>query len=219
MELRENTRTYTVRRITAYSGVKRGIDMMVSFLVLLLSAPVILIVYMILRKKEGTPCLLREERVGKDNRIFTMWSFRTTTVPSRVIRGFPPYAFANSWTEGVPDSFIRQADAGIRITKIGAFLYKYKLDKLPQFMNILKGDMSLVGPQPEIPELADYYNVVQQKRLQIRPGMTGYAQANGLVTEEKHGRKIAYDLYYLRNYSFWFDIKIIWYSLFRRALN
>ncbi|MEN1970182.1 sugar transferase [Lentibacillus sp. N15] len=216
MELRQNARTYTASRITKYAIVKRIMDMIVSLFALILLAPVALIVYLLLYKTSGTPCLIREARIGRANRVFTMWTFRTTTLPSRVIRALPPHPFPKSWKNGVPDSFTYLVNNRTRTTKIGAFLHKHKLDKLPQFINVLKGDMSLVGPQPELPEIADYYNTVQQKRLLIRPGMTGYAQVHGLVQEERHGQKITDDLYYLRNYSFQFDMKILMYALVNR---
>lgn len=112
------------------------------------------------------------------------------------------------WKKGVPDDFIFKSGFESRVTPFGKFLRKYSLDELPQLINVLLGNMSMVGPRPEIPEITSHYNFHQMKRLQVKPGITGYAQVNGR-SEITHGQKIEYDLYYIQNQSFLLDMKIL----------
>ena len=112
------------------------------------------------------------------------------------------------WEEGVPDHFQFKTENDVSVTKIGKFLRKYSLDELPQLLNVLAGQMSLVGPRPEIPEITDLYNHKQAHRLLVKPGITGYAQINGR-SEINHGEKIEYDLYYVKNQSLGLDLIII----------
>ncbi len=112
------------------------------------------------------------------------------------------------WDEGVPEDFTFKSGFDSRVTSIGKVLRKYSLDELPQLFNVLLGDMSIVGPRPEIPEITEHYNLHQRKRLLVKPGMTGYAQINGR-SEIQHGKKIEHDLYYVDNQSFFLDVKVI----------
>lgn len=112
------------------------------------------------------------------------------------------------WDEGVPEDFTFKSGFDSRVTSIGKVLRKYSLDELPQLFNVLLGDMSIVGPRPEIPEITEFYNLHQRKRLLVKPGMTGYAQINGR-SEIQHGKKIEHDLYYVDNQSFFLDVKVI----------
>ncbi len=112
------------------------------------------------------------------------------------------------WTEGVPDDFLFKSSHNIEITKIGAILRKTSLDELPQLFNVLKGEMSLIGPRPEIPEITEHYSEKQMNRLYAKPGLTGWAQVNGR-SDSCHGQKIDHDLYYVENCSFRLDMKIL----------
>ncbi|WP_236686902.1 sugar transferase [Ornithinibacillus contaminans] len=206
------TRSTYFIHINLYFFFKRLLDIIISATLFLLLSPLFLIICYRLFKKEGKPILHRELRVGKNNRTFTMYSFRTMTTPSKVIRALPPYPFPSSWEKGVPNYFKITRDKYITYTETGLWLQKYHLDKIPQLINVLKGDMSLIGPCPEIPEIADYYNRYQARRLRVRPGMTGYAQING-ATNDNHGKKITYDLYYTQYCSYMLDVKILYQSL------
>lgn len=187
---------------------KRTIDIVVSMILLIMLLPLFLFICIKIFKKEGRPIFKKELHVGKNNKPFIMWSFRTMTLGSRVIRQLPPYPFPKSWEKGVPDYFKISRDHTVTLTDTGVWLSKYRLDKIPRLINVIRGDMSLVGPSPERPEIAYYYNRQQEKRLKVRPGLTGYAQIKG-ATNAKHGQKIAYDLYYIANSTFKLDVKIL----------
>src|SRR5699024_2233652 len=104
------------------------------------------------------------------------------------------------WKNGVPDDFVFKTGSidNPNITRVGQFIRKYSLDELPQFFNVLKGDMSVVGPRPEIIDITKCYNSEQKRRLAVKPGITGWAQANGR-SDMNHGEKIRHDLYYVNN--------------------
>ncbi len=202
------TKTNLFLHINLYFFLKRLIDIMFSAVLFLLLLPLFLFICVRIARKEGRPIFTKELKVGKNNRTFTMWSFRTMTIGSKVIRQLPPFPFPSSWEKGVPNFFKITGDKNVTLTETGLWLKKYSLEKIPQLINVLKGDMSLIGPSPERPEIADYYNNKQLKRLKVRPGLTGYAQIKG-VTNDNHGKKISYDLYYTQNCSYKLDLKIM----------
>jgi len=119
-----------------------------------------------------------------------------------------------NWTNRVPDDFVFKTigEENPNITKVGKFIRKYSLDELPQFINVLKGDMSVIGPRPEILAISKCYDNQQKRRLSVKPGISGWAQVNGR-SEMNHGQKIQYDLYYVDNYSLWLDIKILIFTV------
>ncbi|HAM79344.1 MAG TPA: glycosyl transferase [Ornithinibacillus sp.] len=206
------TRSNYFIHINLYYFIKRLLDVVISVVLVVVLSPLFLFVSYYIGKKEGKPIFNRELRVGKNNRTFMMLSFRTMTSASRVIRQFPPVPFPSSWERGVPDFFKITRDEHVTFTETGLWLKKYHLDKLPQLLNVIKGDMSLVGPSPEVPEIAEYYNKRQLNRLKVRPGLTGYAQIKG-IDNERHGQKIIYDLYYTQNCSYKLDLKIVFRTI------
>ncbi|MFD2046433.1 sugar transferase [Ornithinibacillus salinisoli] len=208
------TKSNSFVHINLYFMVKRVVDIIISLALLLLLSPLFLGICYRIYRKEGKPIFYRDLRVGKNGRTFMMWSFRTMMHSSKVIRSLPPHPFPNSWEKGVPSyfKFIRDKNRAYTIT--GTWLHKYHLEKLPQLIHVIKGDMSLVGPSPEILEITQYYNRYQASRLKLRPGITGYAQING-ATNENHGQKIKYDVYYINNYSYKLDVKILYHIIKR----
>ncbi|MDP4105444.1 MAG: sugar transferase [Bacillota bacterium] len=180
-----------------YDFFKLLLDSFISFFALLVSSPIILIVSLLIKIDSNGPIFYKQERIGKSGRPFSIIKFRTMHVDAE--------------TNG--PQWARQNDS--RITKIGYYLRKYRIDEIPQFINILRGDMSLIGPRPErlifinefekeIPSFRD--------RLQVKPGITGWAQINGgydLTPREK----LELDLYYIRHYSFLLDAKIFLKSI------
>ena len=167
---------------------KRAFDIIVSFFGLLLLSPVLVIVAWQIRRKLGTPVLFRQIRPGKDGKPFEMIKFRTMRDAKDAV--------GNS----LPD-----AD---RITSLGQFLRSTSLDELPELWNVLKGDMSLVGPRPLLMEYLPLYSKEQYRRHEVRPGVTGWAQVNGRNSISWED-KFKLDVWYVDNQSLWLDMKIL----------
>lgn len=168
--------------------IKRGLDFIISLLALVILSPVLLIVAILVRVKLGSPVIFKQERPGKDEKIFCMYKFRTMT-DERDAEG-----------NLLPDT--------IRLTRFGKILRSTSLDELPELWNILKGDMSIVGPRPLAVIYLDYYTEEEHRRHDVLPGLTGLAQVNGrnaLSWEEK----FAYDLQYVSKMSFRQDVHIV----------
>ncbi|QKY68268.1 sugar transferase [Lentibacillus sp. CBA3610] len=214
MEARQHIRlqSVSVRHKQLFLIVKRLFDIIISLVCLIVLAPVLLWISYRLLKKEGRPVFFREARAGRDKRLFIRWRFRTMTNASKVIRALPPHPFPKSWSNGVPDAFHFNRESQRTVTPTGKWIQKYRLDRISELFNVLKGDMSLVGPKPEIPDIADYYNQYQKQRLQVRPGLTCFAQLNGR-TNKNHAKKIRDDLSYIRNCSMKWDIIIMFRTL------
>ncbi|WP_416879623.1 sugar transferase [Litorimonas sp.] len=174
--------------------MKRLVDILGALVGLLLLAPVILFLAFLVRCKHGAPICFRQTRPGRDGELFEMIKFRTMT-NERSENG-----------ELLPD-----AD---RLTSFGHFLRSTSLDELPELLNVLKGDMSLVGPRPLLMEYLSLYSERQAHRHDVRPGITGWAQINGrnaLSWEEK----FELDLWYVENRTLWIDIKILFLTVWQ----
>ena len=169
-------------------------DLLLSSMALLLLAPVLLVVAILVRLKLGTPVLFSQNRPGKDGETFQMFKFRSMT-DERDNNG-----------ELLADSE--------RLTSFGKWLRASSLDELPGLLNVLKGDMSVVGPRPLLIEYLPLYNVHQSRRHEQRPGITGWAQVNGrnAISWEQ---KFEYDVWYVDNQSIWLDIKIIFMTVLK----
>ena len=167
---------------------KRPIDFILALLALIILFPVLLIIGLLVRTKLGSPVIFKQERPGLDEKIFTMYKFRSMT------------DLKDEEGEFLPDSE--------RLTKFGRLLRSTSLDELPELWNILKGDMSIVGPRPLLVEYLPLYNEEQKRRHKIRPGLSGLAQISGrnAITWEE---KFDLDIEYLENISFIGDLKII----------
>ncbi len=175
--------------------LKRAEDIVVALTGLLLSAPILAAAALLIRKGSPGPIFYRQERCGEQGRVFTLYKLRTM-VPDAEKETGPVWA--------APD------DA--RRTRVGAFLRRYNLDELPQFWNVLKGDMSAVGPRPERPHFVEKFKSDVGRymwRHVSKPGMTGWAQVNGLRGDTSIEERIKYDLYYLEHWSLAFDFKIL----------
>lgn len=168
--------------------IKRILDIILSLVALVCLSPILLIVAILVRVKLGSPVLFKQKRPGKDEKIFTLYKFRTMT-DERDKSG-----------NLLPDSQ--------RLTKFGKFLRSTSLDELPELINIIKGDMSIVGPRPQLVRDMLFMTDEQRKRHSARQGLTGLAQVNGRnnITWED---KLNYDLEYIQNITFIGDLKII----------
>lgn len=167
---------------------KRFLDILISGMALILLSPVFLTVAVLVRVKLGSPIIFHQKRPGKDEKIFTLCKFRTMT-DAKDEKG-----------NLLPDE--------VRLTSFGKLLRATSLDELPELWNILKGDMSLVGPRPLLVEYLPYYRREEKLRHSVRPGLTGYAQVNGR-NFLGWDHRLEKDVFYVKNLSFLLDLKII----------
>ncbi len=172
--------------------IKRILDFILSLIALIVLSPVLLVVAILVRIKLGSPIIFKQQRPGKDEKIFTLYKFRTMTDKKDENGNL------------LPDSE--------RLTKFGKVLRSTSLDELPELVNILKGDMSIVGPRPLLVEYLPYYTEEEKHRHDVRPGLTGLAQVSGrnsLSWEEKFND----DLQYIKHITFFEDMKIIFMTV------
>lgn len=182
--------------------LKRTVDILGASIGLLLASPIIAILALNIKREGGGPVIFRQRRTGMHGTPFEMYKLRSMRMDAESAGG------AQWATPEDP-----------RRTKIGAFMRRFNLDELPQFWNVLKGEMSLVGPRPERPELiASFEQVIPHynPRHEVRPGMTGWAQVNGLRGNTSLLERIKYDLYYIENWSLVFDLQIMLLTFVRR---
>lgn len=194
-----------------YLFAKRMLDIILSGTLLVLLSPLLLLVSCLLYIDAGFPVIFEQTRVGTRGKPFILKKFRT--MPQvKPTSSKERKEYRKNWIDGVPDNFVFKSSSPVEVSKLGTFLRKYSLDELPQLINILKGEMSLVGPRPEISEITDYYNMKQRQRLLVKPGLTGYAQVNGR-SGLTHGEKIQCDLYYVKHMSLMLDVRIIFQTV------
>lgn len=182
--------------------LKRLFDLLITLPALLVLAPFLLALALLVRLKLGAPVLFRQQRPGLRGKPFTLYKFRTMT--------------------GARDAQGNLLPDAERLTRFGRFLRSYSLDELPEFFNVLKGDMSLVGPRPLLMQYLSRYSTEQARRHEVKPGISGWAQINGrnaLTWEEK----FALDVWYVDHASLWLDLKIIaltvWKILTREGIS
>lgn len=182
---------------------KRFMDIIGSLTFLIILLPVFMLLILVTYLFSGRPIFFSQQRSGLNNKPFTIWKFRTMASSDEGSSGHSYH-----WKGEVPKNFLFEKPKDIPITRLGRIYRKYSIDELPQLWHVLKGEMSFVGPRPEILEITANYSPVQRQRLLVKQGITGYAQINGRSTIT-HGEKIAYDLFYVRHCSFLLDFKII----------
>lgn len=167
---------------------KRFIDLYLSIVALIVLSPLFLVIWFIIRKEMGSPAFFKQMRPGIGGKPFVLYKFRTMKD-----------AYDAKGTI-LPDSK--------RLTRFGKFIRSTSLDELPEFWNVIKGDMSIVGPRPLLMEYIDYYDEYQLRRHDVLPGITGWAQVNGR-NAISWNEKFQFDLWYVGNYSILLDFKII----------
>lgn len=174
--------------------IKRILDIILSFLALVILSPLLILTAFLIRIKLGTPVFFKQLRPGKNEKIFGILKFRTMTDAKDENGNL------------LPDE--------IRLTRFGQFLRSTSIDELPELLNILNGDMSIVGPRPLLVQYLERYNEEQKHRHDVKPGLTGLAQVNGRngITWEE---KIHYDLEYVKNITFYGDCKIIFQTVMK----
>ena len=180
-----------VRGRTFQLTVKNVCDRVLSILMLGLLAPVLLGIALAVILESGWPAMFVQPRVGRGGRSFKVYKFRTMVL-------------------GASDKGLMTtvAENDNRITRVGTFLRKWSLDELPQLVNVLKGDMSLIGPRPTLEHQVSQYTPRQRRRLEVKPGITGWAQVNGR-NALPWARRIELDIWYIDNFTLWLDAKIL----------
>ncbi|KGX93016.1 sugar transferase [Pontibacillus halophilus JSM 076056 = DSM 19796] len=189
-----------------YSLVKRCTDVLCSIALLILMSPLLILISLLILWMDGMPIVFKQTRTGMNGEPFTIWKFRT--MRQHNFEDEHQY----DWGTGVPNQFVFKSSPGKHVTKLGMFLRKTSLDEIPQLVNVIRGDMSLIGPRPEIPAITDLYNEEQSRRLDVKPGLTGFAQVHGR-SDMTHGEKINYDLHYVERCCLLLDLSIIWKTI------
>lgn len=192
VEVKQN-REVEVRKFGIYRCyIKRILDFIISLIALLFILPLMIIVAIVIKLESKGPVFFIQNRLGQNMKVFKIYKFRTMTQDA-----------------------VKYQKVGIevtgndpRITSFGKFLRRFKIDELPQLFNILKGDMSIIGPRPTLPDYIDQYEKWELKRFYVRPGLTGMAQINGNIYLQRQEKSL-YDVKYVENINFLMDMKII----------
>lgn len=181
--------------------LKRGFDLLFGFCALIAVLPVLAGTGLAILWDDGRPILFRQKRVGENGRLFSVYKFRTMVRNAEQLRHLVEIRDEKG-------NLIHKSKEDPRVTRVGRFLRRFSVDELPQLFNVLKGDMSLVGPRPELPHLVEQYQSWQRQRLAVPPGITGWWQVTGRSDKTMH-LHTEDDLYYVQNYSIWLDLQII----------
>lgn len=177
-------------------SVKHFVDYTLALILFFLLTPVFLIISIWIKAADGGPILFKQNRIGKNGKKFMIYKFRSMV--------------SNAENMGAGLAFDQN---DLRITRPGKFIRSSSLDEIPQLFNILKGEMSFIGPRPTIESQVLRYNSFQRQRLEMKPGITGWAQVNGR-NAIKWSVRIKYDVEYVKNWNLWFDVKIIIKTIF-----
>jgi len=183
--------------------VKRVMDVVISLICMIVFSPVMLIAVIGVKLSGPGPILFKQKRIGINKKIFTMYKFRSMRITE-----FED----NGWSTG----------GDPRRTRFGCFIRRYSIDELPQLFNVFKGEMSLVGPRPEVPFHVGHFKEeisLYLLRQQVKPGMTGWAQVHGLRGDTSIEERVQYDLWYIENWSLWLDLKILCMTAFGGLIN
>lgn len=188
--------------------IKHILDKVFAIIFLIILSPILLILIIAVKLDSKGSAVFKQKRLGKRGHIFEIYKLRTMYVDAPDIRN--------------QDGSTFNSDNDPRVTRVGRFLRKTSLDELPQLFNVIKGEMSFVGPRPDLPEQLDIYTDYEKRKLEVKPGITGYSQAyfrNSIVAEQKFKN----DVFYVDNYSIVLDIKILIETirsvLFKKNIN
>jgi lipopolysaccharide/colanic/teichoic acid biosynthesis glycosyltransferase len=180
---------------TWYRFIKRTLDLFLAGAALVAFSPLLGLIAILVRVTSPGPTFFRQKRLGLNGSIFTIFKFRTMVVHEEA---------------SLSESFTHSADP--RITPLGRILRDFRLDELPQLFNVIRGEMSIIGPRPLLPEFLAYYTERDKQRLALRPGITGWQQVNG-GAQRAWTERIALDVWYIDNASIWLDLKILWRTI------
>ena len=197
--LLQHTKNIGLKRVTYCFVFKRWFDTIIAACLLVVLSPLLLLVAIIIQLRDGGSPLFRQIRIGQNGRPFVMYKFRTM-IPDRRIAQM---AFHGS------DRRVRHKTTyDPRVTRMGRFLRRTSIDELPQLINVVRGEMSLVGPRPELPEIVMHYAPWQHQRHLVKPGLTGWWQIQGRSDLPMH-EHTELDIYYVMNQSFRLDIQVL----------
>lgn len=207
LEISQTDTKQTVKKLNIYNRyIKRVIDVILSFIALVILIPVFFIIGFCVKIESKGPVFFVHKRVGKNGKVFNMYKFRTMVQNAEeLIKEFTPEQMKE-----FKENFKLENDP--RITKVGKFLRKTSLDELPQLINILKGDLSIIGPRPVIGEELEKYGENKEKFLSVTPGLTGYWAANGR-SNISYEQRMAMELHYIDNMSWKMDLKIFFKTI------
>ena len=186
-----------------WQAVKRAMDIAGALVLIVLTSPLMAAAAIGVRLSSPGPILFCQERVGRNKQLFRMYKFRSMRITGTEDTG---------WS----------TDNDPRKTRFGSFIRKYSIDELPQFFNVLRGDMSLIGPRPEVPFHVNHFKEeipLYLVRQQVRPGITGWAQVHGLRGDTSIEKRVQFDIWYIENWSLWLDIKILFMTVFGGMKN
>ena len=185
--------------------MKRGVDIFGALVAIVIFSPVMIVTAIMIKRTSSGPVIFSQERVGLQNKPFKMYKFRSMVVQDEKKE-------KKGWT----------TKDDPRVTTVGRFIRKTSIDELPQLFNVLKGNMSLVGPRPERPQFVEKFKEEIPRYMikhQVRPGLTGWAQVNGYRGDTSIQKRIEHDLYYIENWTLGFDFKIIFLTFFKGFIN
>jgi lipopolysaccharide/colanic/teichoic acid biosynthesis glycosyltransferase len=196
-------------------SIKRLIDIVFATIVLIVFSPVLIFIAILVKLDSPGPVIYRHKRVGKNGQTFLLYKFRT------MVTGGDDHGYMNYLTELIESSnnnggngkpYTKMKDDN-RVTRVGRILRNHYLDELPQMINVMKGDLSLVGPRPHVQFEVDHYTPEQCRRLSVPPGLTGLWQVSGKA-ECTFAELIAFDLVYIDTWSFWLDVQILFATVY-----
>lgn len=184
------------------SLLKRAFDIVISVIVLILISPLLISVALLIRLDSPGPVLFKQQRVGKNGRLFTFWKFRSMFVDAE------QHKLTLVAHNEAPGGVLFKLKQDPRVTRVGKWIRRFSIDELPQFWNVLRGEMSLVGPRPALPEEVIQYTFYQYQRLAVTPGITCLWQISGR-SDIGFLQQVELDLHYIATQSFWYDILIL----------
>ncbi len=217
LEAKIEGRKFTSRQKGLSLLTKRALDLVGASLGLIFLSPLFLLISLLIKLDSPGPAIFKQKRVGKNGRIFTFYKFRSMYVNSddEIHRDYVAGLLRGETRKLAKkvgaDRVFKLADDP-RVTRIGRFLRRASLDELPQLFNVLKGEMSLVGPRPPIPYEVELYEDWHMKRLSVLPGITGYWQVEGRANKD-YNEMVKMDLQYIKNWSLWLDLKILFKTI------
>ncbi len=207
LKLRFHSKLWLWKSVVFFAhGLKRLVDILGALIALLLSSPVFAVTALLIKLEDGGPIFFKQTRVGYRGKLFPMWKFRSMVVNADTIKDL--LKEQNEMQGGI----LFKMNNDPRITFIGKYLRKYSVDELPQFWNVLVGDMSLVGPRPSIPKEVAEYSAEDRQRLLAKPGITCVWQVSGRSEIDFSGQ-VQLDLAYIRSSSLWTDLKLLFKTI------